>query len=148
MFNILIAWVYTYDKTYQIIYVKYVWIIVSTVYLIKAIKKKKKKGNMPKIMLSLVELGFKPLRHVLLILHHVASASSGDSRSYELPFCPRPHRPRGVWPSAHHPSSWIISLSCPHSPSSSRLLLLRPLYSYISRVTQPTPSELAHLLLL
>lgn len=43
MFNILIAWVYTYDKTYQIIYVKYVWIIVSTVYLIKAIKKKKKK---------------------------------------------------------------------------------------------------------
>ena len=147
MFNILIAWVYTYDKTYQIIYFKYVWIIVSTVYLIKAIKKKKK-GNVPKIMLSLVELGFKPLRRVLFILHHVASASSGDSRSYELPFCPRPHWPRGVWLSAHHSSSWIISLSCPHSPGSSRLLLLRPLDSYLSRVTQPTPSELAHLLLL
>lgn len=49
------------------------------------------------MMLSVIELGFKRLRPVLFILYHVASASSGDGRGYELPLCPRPHWPRGVW---------------------------------------------------
>ena len=49
------------------------------------------------MMLSVIELVFKRLRPVLFILYHVASASSGDGRGYELPLCPRPHWPRGVW---------------------------------------------------
>lgn len=42
---VIVSWVYTYDKTHQVIYYKYVQIIVSPAYLVKAVKKKA--GNLP-----------------------------------------------------------------------------------------------------
>lgn len=122
-------------------------IIVSQVYLIKAFFFFKK-GNLPVLMLSVVEED----SHLQDLCSSSYTAWSQPvpeaAGATRLPFSPRPHSPRLVWPSAQHPSSWVISLRPPRSPGSSRLLLLRPLDSCLSRVAQLTPSDRAHLLLL